>query len=290
MKQGLFTLNHLINNIYTTHALKAAIARCFDISLTEYCIFLELIKGASPGSPSHLSQRLGLTPSAVTLCLNHLEQRGLVDKAAQGDDARRLDIVLSASGLQLLPQIDREVAQVISDIWQPLTSAQRELLLKGSLVIVRMHRNIRLESGRVRADTLYAEAVLITYASLGRIARQHGLTLNSFSILFALARQRNPMRAMDVANTLLMRQNTLTASAKALLANNLVQLHVDAGDRRSHLLSITEEGNEVFFRAYRPMDALTHERMGTLDAQERREFKAIGDIFIAAERKRRALG
>ena len=289
MKQGLFTLNHLINNIYSVHAIRQAIAKNFDISLTQYGILLELTKSGGSSTPHALAAHLGVSPSAITLCLNQLEPAAYVLRQPLEEDRRKIQVELTASAGQLLPQIDLIVAKTISDIWQPLTKKQRELLLRGALSVVKQRRGLRRHSGKVRADTLYAEAVIITYVALSAIAKEHGLILAEFSILYALAKSHQAMRSVDVANMLLMRQNWLTVAVKPLVRKGYVKVAGDESDGRVRLLAITGLGNEQFFSAYRPMSEVTKLRVGVLSAQELAEFKAIGDIFIEAERHRRAL-
>jgi DNA-binding MarR family transcriptional regulator len=82
------------------------------------------------------------------------------------------------------------------------------------------------------------------------------LTSGQFSLLMGLNRPQPPTISM-VAAVLAMDRTTLTANLKPLERRGLVSQKVDAADRRSRRLILTEEGQRVLAAAVPIWDA-TH--------------------------------
>src|SRR6476646_9185446 len=73
------------------------------------------------------------------------------------------------------------------------------------------------------------------------VFRPLGLTHGQFSLLMSLNRPEPPTIGR-VAAVLAMDRTTLTANLKPLERRNLVQIHIDATDRRSRRLALTPAG------------------------------------------------
>ena len=78
--------------------------------------------------------------------------------------------------------------------------------------------------------------------------RPFGLTSGQFSLLMALNRPQPP-RIGDVAHVLAMDRTTLTANLKPLDRRGLVEIVVDAKDRRSRRLRLTDDGRDLLVAA-----------------------------------------
>jgi len=78
--------------------------------------------------------------------------------------------------------------------------------------------------------------------------RAVGLTSGQFSLLMSLNRPE-PAGMASVASLLAMDRTTLTAALKPLQRRGLVQMAVGVGDRRSRLLSLTDQGRALLARA-----------------------------------------
>ncbi len=78
--------------------------------------------------------------------------------------------------------------------------------------------------------------------------RPLGLTNGQFSLMISLNRPE-PAGMGSVASVLAMDRTTLTAALKPLERRGLVRTTVAAGDRRSRVLSLTEEGRALLARA-----------------------------------------
>jgi DNA-binding MarR family transcriptional regulator len=86
--------------------------------------------------------------------------------------------------------------------------------------------------------------------------RPVGLTNGQFSLLMSLNRPV-PAGLGSVANLLAMDRTTLTAALKPLERRGLVVIATDPADRRSRLLTLTDQGREVLASAV-PIWEATH--------------------------------
>lgn len=86
--------------------------------------------------------------------------------------------------------------------------------------------------------------------------RPVGLKSGQFSLLMSLNRPQPP-RIGDVAALLAMDRTTLTANLKPLERRGLVEVTVDADDRRSRRLALTDDGRALLAEAY-PLWERTH--------------------------------
>lgn len=86
--------------------------------------------------------------------------------------------------------------------------------------------------------------------------RPVGLTSGQFSLLTSLNRPEPPTIS-SVADLLAMDRTTLTANLKPLERRGLLTATIDAEDRRSRRLSITDAGRALLAKAY-PIWKATH--------------------------------
>ena len=106
------------------------------------------------------------------------------------------------------------------------------------------------------------------------VLRPLGLTNGQFSLLMSLNRPEPPTIG-SVAALLAMDRTTLTASLKPLERRGLVQVAVDAADRRSRRLSLTAAGRALLAEAL-PLWQAEH---AALD----RRFAAGGEDRLRAD-------
>ncbi|HTW29558.1 MAG TPA: MarR family winged helix-turn-helix transcriptional regulator [Acetobacteraceae bacterium] len=97
--------------------------------------------------------------------------------------------------------------------------------------------------------------------------RPVGLTSGQFSLLMSLNRPEPP-RMGEVADLLAMDRTTLTANVKPLQRRRLVEVQIDAADRRGRLLALTPAGRAVLtaaMPAWRQAQAALHRALGGVD-------------------------
>jgi len=78
--------------------------------------------------------------------------------------------------------------------------------------------------------------------------RPFGLTNGQFSLLMSLNRPKPP-RMGEVAAVLAMDRTTLTANLKPLERRGLIEIHVDADDKRNRKLTLTDRGRDLLVAA-----------------------------------------
>jgi DNA-binding MarR family transcriptional regulator len=85
------------------------------------------------------------------------------------------------------------------------------------------------------------------------------LTNGQFSLMMALNRPKPPAMAA-VAALLVVDRTTLTAALKPLERRGLIKVTIDAADRRSRLMTLTQKGRRLLTRAV-PVWERTHQKV-----------------------------
>jgi DNA-binding MarR family transcriptional regulator len=94
------------------------------------------------------------------------------------------------------------------------------------------------------------------------VLRPFGLTNGQFSLLMSLNRPEPPPMG-PVASLLAMDRTTLTAALKPLERRGLVKVSQDPSDRRSRILKLTNQGQDLLVRAL-PVWERTHREVEEL--------------------------
>ncbi|MEZ5738332.1 MAG: MarR family transcriptional regulator [Burkholderiaceae bacterium] len=112
-----------------------------------------------------------------------------------------------------------------------------------------------------------------------RALRPHGLTNGQFSLLMSLNRPVAPCIG-DLAPLLGMDRSTITAILKPLERRQLVEILVDAADRRSRRLQLTAAGRALLVKAlptWRALHAQIEAQLPGNDADRlRADLRALG--------------
>jgi DNA-binding MarR family transcriptional regulator len=90
-------------------------------------------------------------------------------------------------------------------------------------------------------------------AQVALLVREYGLTVATFSVLDALSSAGEPLTPVAISRRLLVPAQTLTNLLDALERQGLVRRLANQADRRSILVAITPEGEEVLHAACRPV-------------------------------------
>lgn len=94
----------------------------------EYRVLAAL--GGGPASQAEVGRAAALDRRDVTHTVRALESAGLLSRADDPDDARRLVVDLTSAGIERLAELDQVLADVQNDLLAPLTPAQRTQLLR----------------------------------------------------------------------------------------------------------------------------------------------------------------
>lgn len=83
-----------------------------------------------PLSPGEVADRLLLTPGSITSLLDTLERRGLVDRAHDPDDRRRVLVQITDAGREMVDQFIPEAVALQAAAMSGLSEADRKRLIR----------------------------------------------------------------------------------------------------------------------------------------------------------------
>lgn len=95
-----------------TRELVSQVSAGLDLSLRQYAALRALQEGAR--SATDLARRWQVTPAVVTGVIDRLERRGLVRREADPKDRRRLNLALTAKGLEMSRSVDDKLTGALA--------------------------------------------------------------------------------------------------------------------------------------------------------------------------------
>ncbi|MFL5348256.1 MAG: MarR family winged helix-turn-helix transcriptional regulator [Hyalangium sp.] len=95
-----------------TRELVSQVSAGLELSLRQYAALRALQEGAR--SATDLARRWQVTPAVVTGVIDRLERRGLVRRAANPKDRRRLDLALTSKGLEMSRSVDDKLTRALA--------------------------------------------------------------------------------------------------------------------------------------------------------------------------------
>ncbi|MFK4729087.1 MarR family transcriptional regulator [Agromyces mediolanus] len=116
---------------------------------------IELLRAVPRGvqkSPGELATELGLSRSTVSNLLKQLEHAGLVARASQDGDGRRVVVRASERALDLLDRFDRASGLLLGDAVAGLAADERAALLAAVPALERLRGLVEAQSEASRAS------------------------------------------------------------------------------------------------------------------------------------------
>lgn len=107
-------------------AVLTRVAAEHDLSLTQLRVLAILRDG--PAQVTELASYLGLDKSTISGLVDRAERRGLLRRAVNPDDGRRVDVLLSAAGTELAERGAEQVAHSLSGMTGCLSPAESRRL------------------------------------------------------------------------------------------------------------------------------------------------------------------
>jgi long-chain acyl-CoA synthetase len=117
-----------------------------DLTTAQYRVLSQLAEGSE--ASSSLAEKLSVSRPTVTMVVEGLVQRGLVDRQQRIDDRRRVAVTLTETGSSLLAEADRVVLSRLAEILSELPDADVATALRG---LDRWRAAIEAHRARVRA-------------------------------------------------------------------------------------------------------------------------------------------
>lgn len=103
---------------------------CCGITVSQAAT-LDALSASGPIRQGQLGRRLGITPSTLTRNLTRLLDAGLVERAADPDDARASHVLLSQAGARALEEVHRQERAFARDVLERLPADRREAIVEG---------------------------------------------------------------------------------------------------------------------------------------------------------------
>ena len=101
----------------------------YDIYEPQFNV-LRILQGSkgTPRSVNFILERMIQRSSNVTRIVDKLEVKGLVERTVCGDDRRKMDIIITDKGSELLLKLNKTVAEFYEPMMKNLTSEEFETL------------------------------------------------------------------------------------------------------------------------------------------------------------------
>jgi DNA-binding MarR family transcriptional regulator len=119
-----------------------------DLRLSHYAVLLGL-RDFGPLAQHELAERLEVNRSHLVGYVDHLEERGLVQRERDPDDRRRQEVALTADGQALVQRFRRVAERTQAEFLGMLSVAERAQLIALLRRVLLAHDKDRLE-GTVR--------------------------------------------------------------------------------------------------------------------------------------------
>lgn len=115
--------------ILTTQAFVRVVGKPLDLRTVEFTV-LQLVRENAPVTATKLAKALAVTTPGVTLWLDRLEQRGLVQRERDDTDRRTQNVRITPKGEELVANATERLLQADREILQHLSEGERHMLLE----------------------------------------------------------------------------------------------------------------------------------------------------------------
>ncbi|MDX7986529.1 MarR family transcriptional regulator [Xenorhabdus sp. 12] len=102
----------------------------YGLSAVEFDILATLRRSNAPFTPTEMYQSIMLTSGAMSTRIEHMVQRGLIERTANTKDRRSRKVFLTSEGKALIDKAMENHLDNQKAILKPLTDAQQEQLAK----------------------------------------------------------------------------------------------------------------------------------------------------------------
>lgn len=121
-----YWLRYVSNHVSQAFARKLAAK---DVTVAEW-VFMRVLHGREPISPSQLASDMGMTRGAITKLADRLLAKGLIDREARSDDGRSHTLCLTAQGEALVPELAALADENDAECFAHLSDRDRSTMLR----------------------------------------------------------------------------------------------------------------------------------------------------------------
>ena len=115
--------------IVTTRAFDRVAGEPLDLRPVEFTI-LQLVHENAPVTPTQIAQALAITRPGVTVWLDRLEKRGLLERTRDESDRRAQNLHVTPKGEKLVGRALKELLEADRELLQHMTEGERRMLLE----------------------------------------------------------------------------------------------------------------------------------------------------------------
>lgn len=139
-----YTNDHLVaylNLLYTTNWVELKVKKvlsAYKITHQQYNI-LKILKGSYPVplSANDIKERMMFKSPDVTRLMDRLEKKGYVSRKLCASNRRKIDLVITEEGIQLIEQLSPALAQIIQQFFKEKISVPEAQMLHRLLNKIR---------------------------------------------------------------------------------------------------------------------------------------------------------
>ena len=99
------------------------------LTYSQWIIMHTLMATGDPMSPSELNRYLTIEGTSISVVIDGIERRGLIQRRRSRADRRVVKLRLTAEGRALLDKIDTQIGRLINKIFSTLTASERRQLI-----------------------------------------------------------------------------------------------------------------------------------------------------------------
>lgn len=101
----------------------------YKLTYSQWIILHTLMATGETMSPSELNRYLTIEGTSISVVIDGIERRGLIQRRRSRADRRVVKVRLTSEGHALLNKIDKQISMLINEIFGPLPAAERNQLI-----------------------------------------------------------------------------------------------------------------------------------------------------------------
>lgn len=222
------------------------------LEYNEFAVLLYLREAENPQQAQSIRDALSLSKRILWAILLDLENRGLIKKDVNENDARTMSISLSEAGMHCA---DRTLAGLDDlahrNFWAQTPAAEIVAVSQSgaSKCLANLEGHSSFESSDDTSKTYFTCALLTFIRLLPRrweaVTQEKGnLSLGEYRLLSSLEKL-GPMSPQDASQQLLVQKSSVSSYKEKLLNEKLITEKSNPEDKRSVLLMISSKGNDI---------------------------------------------
>ena len=258
--------------------------RTIELSLRRECALsvvqyrcLSCLKQEVSIEEAQLIRLLSTSASQFSQAVGSLKTKKLVDAKTHGGPAKRLN--LTKAGERSLRAADLVLVEACNAVFRPLGAELSREIRTGSMLTNQRHGIIRVDNGAFFKEHACFEAFLAAEHISTKAARDYGLTLTEFRILFELL-CNGPLPKTILSKETMLAPSVVSDACGHLLSRSLIAPLAATADRRKRVVALSEMGRDLTERAAEHIDQRCFEDIRPSSDGERNLYQRMADIVV----------